>query len=142
MTDVHDKLTRSYNMSRIRSRDTKPEMIVRKYLHSEGFRYRLYNPELPGKPDIVLKNYKSVIFINGCFWHGHDNCRYYKLPKTRTQWWKKKIDSNKERDEKNYHKLRKMNWNIIIIWECELKNKLINDTLEKLKKILKDENKE
>ena len=85
MADVHDKATRSYNMSRIRNKDTKPEMLVRKFLFANGFRYRLNDKKLPGKPDIVLPKYKTVIFVNGCFWHGHENCKYFKLPATRTE---------------------------------------------------------
>jgi len=90
MADVHDKLTRSYNMSRIKSKDTKPEMLVRKFLFSKGFRYRLHVKNLPGKPDIVLPKYRTVIFVNGCFWHGHENCKYFVIPKTRTNRWKEK----------------------------------------------------
>lgn len=99
MADVHNKATRSYNMSRIRGRDTKPEMLVRKYLHASGIRYRLHNKKLPGKPDIVLPKYKTVIFVNGCFWHGHENCKYFVIPKTRTDWWINKINQTKDRDK-------------------------------------------
>ncbi len=98
MTDVHDKATRSYNMSRVRGKDTKPEMLVRKFLFSKGFRYRLHDKKLPGKPDIVLPKYKTVIFINGCFWHGHEGCRYFVVPKTRTEWWMGKITGTQKRD--------------------------------------------
>ena len=91
MTDVHSKETRSYNMSRIRAKDTKPELLVRKYLFSKGFRYRLNVKKLPGKPDIVFTKYNTVIFINGCFWHGHENCPKARIPKTKTEWWKAKI---------------------------------------------------
>ena len=96
MADVHDKATRSYNMSRIRATDTKPEMIVRKYLHAKGFRYRLHKSNLPGKPDLVLPKYHTVIFVNGCFWHGHKGCKYFVLPKTETEWWKQKIEETKK----------------------------------------------
>src|SRR5437868_8802468 len=113
MTDVHDKATRSYNMSRIRSRNTKPEMLVRKFLHANGFRYKLHDKKLPGKPDIVLPKYKTVILINGCFWHGHKNCKYFTVPKTRTAWWLKKITSNILNDIKTKKKLRGENWQII-----------------------------
>ena len=91
MTDVHDSPTRSFNMSRIKGKNTKPEMLVRKFLFSKGFRYRLHVKNLPGNPDIVLPKYKTVIFVNGCFWHGHKGCRYFVLPKTRTEWWLQKI---------------------------------------------------
>ena len=98
MTDVHDKSTRSYNMSCIRNKDTRPEILVRKFLFANGFRYRLNDKKLPGKPDIVLPKYRTVIFVNGCFWHGHENCKYFKLPATRTEWWKEKIEGNIKND--------------------------------------------
>jgi DNA mismatch endonuclease (patch repair protein) len=121
MADVHDKVTRSYNMSLIKSKNTKPEIIVRKYLFANGFRYRLNDKKLPGKPDIVLPKYKTVIFVNGCFWHGYENCNYFKLPNTRTEWWKDKIDKNKDNDLKNYSQLIITGYKVIIIWECEVK---------------------
>ncbi len=93
MADVHTKKQRSYNMSRIRSKNTKPELIVRSWLHKQGYRFRLHDKTLPGKPDIVLKKYKTVIFVHGCFWHGHKNCKYYVVPKTRTKWWLDKISA-------------------------------------------------
>jgi DNA mismatch endonuclease, patch repair protein len=93
--DVHSTQTRSYNMSRIKGKNTKPKMLVRKFLFANGFRYRLYDTKLPGKPDIVLPKYKIVIFVNGCFWHGHEGCKYFVVPKTRTEWWLKKIKGNK-----------------------------------------------
>jgi DNA mismatch endonuclease (patch repair protein) len=118
MADVHSKETRSYNMSRIRSKDTKPELLVRKFLFSKGFRYRLHDKKLPGKPDIVLPKYKTVVFIHGCFWHGHDGCRYSVIPKTRTEWWEEKIDRNKIKDEKVKNDLLKLKWKVIHVWEC------------------------
>lgn len=131
MADVHEPEIRSYNMSRIRSKDTKPEIIVRKFLFHNGFRYRLHVKELPGKPDIVLLKYKTVIFVHGCFWHGHDGCKYFVVPKTRTGWWLSKINANKERDDRISKRLKKLNWHIYTIFECELKdNKKI--CLEKL----------
>ena len=120
MTDVHDKKTRSYNMSRIKSKGTKPEILVRKYLFSKGFRYRLNVKNLPGKPDIVLAKYKTVLFIHGCFWHGHENCRYFVIPKTRTEWWINKITHNKILDVENSAKLKANGWNVLVIFECEL----------------------
>lgn len=129
MTDVHNKATRSYNMSRIRGKDTKPEMVVRRFLHANGFRYRLHEKKLPGKPDIVLPKYKTVIFVNGCFWHGHDGCRYFVVPKTRTEWWLEKIKRNKQLDANNYYELSKTGWKIITIFECELKGDKLNETL-------------
>ncbi|MCY1526426.1 Very short patch repair protein [compost metagenome] len=133
MTDVHSKETRSYNMSRIRSKDTKPELLVRRYLFSKGFRFRLHDKTLPGKPDIVLSKYRTVIFIHGCFWHGHENCRYFVVPKTRTEWWLNKIGKNTAGDIASAEKLHATGWNIITIWECTLKKVAIERTLEQLK---------
>ena len=130
--DVHDKATRSYNMSRIKGKDTKPEILVRKYLFSKGFRYRINVKTLPGKPDIVLKKYKTAIFINGCFWHGHEGCKYFVWPKTREEFWKEKIYANIERDKRNIQKLKDAGWNVIVIWECELKNKIVEERLRSL----------
>lgn len=136
MTDVHDKKTRSYNMSQIRAKDTKPEMTVRKYLHGQGYRYRLHEKKLPGTPDIVLSKYNTVIFIQGCFWHGHDGCKYFVIPKTRTEWWLKKINRNKQLDSENIQKLEADNWKVISIFECELKDGKAEKTLENLLKHL------
>jgi DNA mismatch endonuclease Vsr len=122
MADVHTPEIRSYNMSRIRGKDTKPELIVRKYLFSKGFRYRLHDKSLPGRPDIVLAKYKTVIFIHGCFWHGHEGCKYFVIPKTRTDWWLNKINRSKTNDEKVFSSLEKSGWRIIIVWECELRD--------------------
>ncbi|ASU36531.1 very short patch repair endonuclease [Mucilaginibacter xinganensis] len=132
MADVHSKETRSYNMSRIRSKDTRPEMLVRKFLHKNGFRYRLHVKTLPGKPDIVLPKYKTVIFIHGCFWHGHEGCKYYVVPKTRTEWWLNKIGGNILNDNNAEVLLKAAGWNIITIWECELKKSSLEATLENL----------
>ncbi|MES2454937.1 MAG: DNA mismatch endonuclease Vsr, partial [Bacteroidota bacterium] len=118
MADVHSKETRSYNMSRIRSKDTKPEMLVRKFLHAQGFRYRLHVKDLPGKPDIVLPKYKTVIFVHGCFWHGHEGCKYYVVPKTRTEWWLDKINSNIAKDDRSMNLLNDKGWKVTNIWEC------------------------
>ena len=96
--DVHEPEIRSYNMSRIRSKDTKPEMLVRRFLFSKGFRYRIHDKRLPGKPDIVLAKYRTVINIHGCFWHGHQGCKYFVVPKTRTTWWENKVNKNREND--------------------------------------------
>jgi DNA mismatch endonuclease (patch repair protein) len=129
MADVHNKKTRSYNMSQIRSGNTKPELLVRKFLHAKGFRYSLHNKKLPGKPDIVLPKYKTVIFIHGCFWHGHANCKYFVVPKTRTKWWLNKINTNKANDEKAMKALRKDGWKVINVWECKLKPAKMEKTL-------------
>ena len=123
MADVHDKATRSYNMSRIKNKNTKPEILVRKFLFANGFRYRINDKKLPGKPDIVLPKYKTVIFVNGCFWHGHENCKYFTLPKTRTEWWKEKIKKNIENDLNKQTQLRNLEYKVLIIWECEIKSK-------------------
>ena len=126
--DVHSKETRSYNMSRIRSKDTKPEMLVRKFLHENGFRYRLHVKDLPGKPDIVLPKYKTVIFVHGCFWHGHEGCKYFVVPKTRTEWWLNKIQTNSLNDLKAEALLITNGWQIIRLWECALKKNTIEAT--------------
>ncbi len=109
-------------MSRIRSKDTKPEMLVRRFLFSHGFRYKLHDKSLPGKPDLVLPKYKTIIFIHGCFWHGHESCRYFVVPKTRTEWWLNKISTNKRKDTASEKLLTSAGWKIINIWECEIKN--------------------
>lgn len=136
MADVHDKVTRSYNMSRIRSRNTKPEMIVRKFLFSKGFRYRLHNKTLSGTPDMVFLKYKTVIFVHGCFWHGHEGCKYFVVPGTRTEWWMEKISRTKELDRQNYDALRKLGWKIITVFECELKPVNKEKTLNSLNRKL------
>lgn len=118
--DVHSPETRSFNMSKIRGKDTKPEIIVRKWLWTHGFRYRLHRKDLPGNPDIVLPKYNTVIFVHGCFWHRHKNCRYATTPKTRKNFWMEKFEGNIQRDKKNQAKLRKLGWKVIVIWECEL----------------------
>ena len=130
--DVHDQKTRSYNMSRVKGKDTKPEEIVRKYLFSQGFRYRKNDKRLLGKPDIVLPKYKTVIFVNGCFWHKHEGCKYFVWPKSNSEFWKEKIESNIVRDKKQYEELKNAGWHVIIVWECELKKKQRMDTLERL----------
>ena len=133
MTDVHSPAVRSYNMSRVKGKNTKPEILVRKFLFSNGFRYRLHAKKLAGKPDIVLSKYKTIIFINGCFWHGHDGCKYFSVPKTKTEWWLNKIIGNISNDSRSIESLTNEGWNIIIIWECELKPKMRESTLNKLK---------
>lgn len=121
MADVHDKETRSFNMSRIKGKNTKPELIVRKYLHAHGLRYRLHAAGMPGKPDIVLAKYKTVVFVHGCFWHRHDGCRYFVVPKTRTDFWMNKIERNVSNDTKQRNALQAAGWQVLTIWECELK---------------------
>ena len=130
--DVHSKETRSYNMSRIRGKNTKPEEIVRKHLFSLGFRYRKNDKRYPGTPDIVLPKYKTVIFINGCFWHGHSGCKYFVVPKSNTEFWQNKIAANIARDDEKIAQLLRMNWKVITVWECELKPKRRAETLTRL----------
>ena len=138
MADVHTTAQRSFNMSRIRSSNTKPEMLVRKFLHANGYRYKLHDKKLPGRPDIVLPKYKTVIFVHGCFWHGHKSCKYFVVPKTRTQWWTDKINRNKTNDIKAIKALKKDGWKVIEIWECILKAAKLENTLAGiLKKIPK-----
>ncbi|MFV8324921.1 very short patch repair endonuclease [Flavobacterium sp. ZS1P14] len=132
MTDVHVPKVRSYNMSRIKGKDTRPEMTVRKYLHAKGLRYRLHSKNLPGKPDIYLPKYKTIIEIHGCFWHGHQDCRYFTLPKTKTEWWQDKISKTKVRDEQNKISLEKIGLKTIVIWECQLRGANKSDVLEGL----------
>ncbi len=108
-------------MSAIKSKNTKPEIVVRKILHSMGYRFRLHGKDLPGSPDIILPKYKTVIFVHGCFWHRHENCKYASTPKTRTKFWESKFGSNIKRDKINQKNLIKLGWKIIIVWECELK---------------------
>lgn len=134
--DKHSKEQRSYNMSRIRSNNTKPEEIVRKYLFRQGFRYRKNDGRYPGKPDIVLPKYRTVIIVNGCFWHKHDTCGNFHWPITNTEYWEKKIYRNVERDKENYAKLEAMGWNILIVWECELIGEFRSKTLCQLKENL------
>jgi len=116
-------------MSRIRAKNTKPELLVRKFLFSKGFRFRVNDKRYPGKPDIVLPKYHTVIFIHGCFWHGHNNCRYFVVPKTRTEWWLNKISTNAQNDNKAVAALHGKGWKIIVLWECELRTDKIEDTL-------------
>lgn len=138
MADVHSFDTRSYNMSQIRSKNTKPELVVRKHLFAQGFRYRLHRKDLPGKPDIVLPKYNTVIFVHGCFWHGHESCKYFVIPKTKTEWWLKKINRNKELDIESIEKLKRDKWNVIVLFECELKKKNMQSTLENVIRQLKN----
>ena len=123
-------------MSQIRSGNTKPEMLVRKFLHANGYRYTLHNKKLPGKPDIVLPKYKTIIFIHGCFWHGHSNCKYYVVPKTRTDWWLNKINTNKANDAKAVKALKKEGWKVITVWEYDLKPLKVEKALASLLKTL------
>lgn len=132
MPDKHSKEKRSYNMSRIKGRDTKPEVSVRKYLFSKGFRYRVNDKRFPGHPDILLPKYKAAVFINGCFWHVHEGCNYFVWPENNREFWHKKLMGNAERDKRNYQALIDMGWKVIVIWECELKREKQAVTLGRL----------
>lgn len=130
--DNRSKEARSRNMSNIPSKNTKPEETVRKYLFAQGLRYRKNVSKLPGKPDIVLPKYKTAVFVNGCFWHGHEGCKYFVPPKTNTEFWYAKFKYNQERDERNYQKLRDLGWRILILWECEIRHGDADKRLERL----------
>lgn len=140
MADNHSKEVRSMNMSHIRSTNTKPEEIVRKYLFSKGLRYRKNVRSLPGKPDVVLKKYKTVIFVNGCFWHKHD-CGRFVMPSTNVEYWTKKINDNVQRDCSNNSLLKAQGWQVITVWECQLKKKNREDTLSRLYEIIVNDKK-
>ena len=139
MSDIYSKSKRSSIMSKISGKDTKPEILVGKYLFSKGFRFRKNIKDLPGKPDIVLPKYKTIIFINGCFWHGHENCKKATLPATNTEFWREKISGNIIRDKGNIQKLIGMGYKVIIVWQCELTASFRETTLNSLlKKIMKN----
>lgn len=138
--DIHTKAVRSYNMSHIKAKDTKPELKIRQFLFSKGFRFRKNDKRLPGAPDIVLTKYKTVIFVNGCFWHVHENCKYFTLPKSNSDFWKQKLQDNKERDERVYRKNRELGWNVIIVWQCEIKGKLFLPRMERLIQQIREQN--
>lgn len=121
-SDVHDPETRSYNMSRIRGKNTKPEVKLRSLLHRAGFRFRIHDSRLPGKPDIVLPKYRSVVFVNGCFWHRHEGCKYCTNPSTRKDFWDKKFSDTVQRDRAVKKQLEEAGWDVFVVWECELKN--------------------
>lgn len=121
MTDVVDVATRSRMMSKIRGKNTSPELLVRKSLHTRGFRFRIHVKHLPGKPDLVLPKYKAVVFVHGCFWHGH-NCRYFKVPQTRSEFWLEKIGKNRDPDERQVAALRAAGWRVLIVWECAVRS--------------------
>lgn len=132
MADVLSKEQRQRCMSRIKSKDSKPELMVRQFLFANGFRFRLHRKDLPGKPDIVLPKYKTVIFINGCFWHGHSDCKYASMPETNYEFWSSKISGNIERDRINTSKLKDLGWRVVEIWQCQLKPKTKEETLNTL----------
>ena len=139
MADVLSKEQRHRCMSQIKSKNTKPEVLVRRFLFANGFRFRLHRKDLPGKPDIVLPKYKTVIFINGCFWHGHHNCKYASIPETNHEFWQNKISGNMERDRTAYSELLRQGWNVIEIWQCQLKTREKDKTLQNLITALNNE---
>ena len=119
-------------MSRVRSENSGPELTMRRALWYKGFRYRVNAPRLPGRPDIVLLRYRTVIFVHGCFWHGHKDCKYYTIPKTNTEFWKAKVARNQERDQEVWRKLEAKGWSVIIVWECELKKAKLEETIDRV----------
>lgn len=135
MADVHTPEVRSFNMSRIRAKDTKPEELVRKYLFAAGLRYRKNDHRLPGKPDIVLPKYRTIVFVNGCFWHGHEGCKYFKWPQSNREFWEQKIRGNMERDNRKIKELQQLGWHVITVWECSLKSDSESALMELLSKI-------
>ena len=140
MADNHTPQVRSYNMSRIRSKNTKPEELVRKYLFSLGLRYRKNDKRYPGKPDLVFSKYRTAVFINGCFWHCHEGCSDFVMPTSRVDYWKSKLEGNRQRDAVNIASLEADGWRVIIVWECELKKAVRDKRLERLyAQIINDE---
>lgn len=134
--DIWDKKKRSEVMSKIRSKNTKPEIALRKTLFAKGYRYRINDKKLPGKPDIVLPQYKTVIFVHGCFWHGHENCKVAHIPKSNIDFWKDKIEKNKERDRLNYKRVILLGWKVIVVWECRISKKTILNLVEEITLLL------
>ncbi len=133
MPDIHSKKIRSFNMSQIKGSNTKPEILVRQFLFSNGLRFRLHDKKLPGRPDIVLAKYNAIIFVHGCFWHGHKGCKKYVIPRTNTEFWQNKIQTNIINDRKHTITLKKAGWKVLVVWECQLKSK---STLTALLKII------
>jgi DNA mismatch endonuclease (patch repair protein) len=122
MVDVHTKTQRSFNMSRIRGKDTKPELVVRSFVHRLGYRFRLHRKDLPGKPDLVFSRHKKIIFVHGCYWHLH-SCKYGKVkPATNAEFWQDKRTGNKERDKRNIRELKKLGWEVLVVWECQVRS--------------------
>ena len=141
MSDIKSKEARSYNMSRIRSKDTKPEEKVRKYLFSCGFRYRKNDRRLPGCPDIVLPRYRTVIFVNGCFWHRHPGCKYATTPQNNYEFWQIKFEKNVQNDRKHEKELSQSGWRVLTVWECELKGQRFQNTMDTITDVLRKETK-
>lgn len=137
MHDAHKQKVRTSTMSKIRKTNTKPEMLVRSYLFKNGFRFRIHVKRLPGNPDIVLPKYRTVVFVNGCFWHAHEGCKLNRMPKSRQEYWIPKIQGNASRDKANKEAIEQLGWKVIVIWECELASASRDKTLDELKNIIK-----
>lgn len=133
MVDVVDKATRSRMMSGIQGKNTKPELMVRKYLHGRGLRFRLHSKELPGKPDLVFPKYKAVVFVHGCFWHQHPGCKFAVVPASNVEFWKQKLGANRERDQRNKRMLKALGWSVLTAWECQLDDRHLSGLVEKIK---------
>ena len=133
MVDVVDKATRSRMMSGIQGKNTKPELLVRKYLHGRGLRFRLHARELPGKPDLVFPKYKAVVFVHGCFWHQHPRCRFAVVPASNVEFWKQKLDANRMRDQRDKGRLKALGWRVLTVWECQLEERHLARLVEKIK---------
>ena len=138
MTDKMTPAQRHYCMSRIHSKATKPELKVRQWLWRHGYRYRLNVKSVPGKPDIVMRKYRTAIFVNGCFWHGHEGCDKFKIPQTNREFWVNKIKRNQERDQRNYQVLHDNGWQVIVVWECQLTPKRIEETMLRVELLLNE----
>jgi DNA mismatch endonuclease (patch repair protein) len=136
MTDVFSQEKRSWIMSLVKGRDTKPEILVRSFVHRMGYRFRIHRRDLPGNPDIVLPRHGNVIFVHGCFWHGHKRCPRSKRPTTNTNFWNKKLDGNIERDKRFRNELRRTGWKVLVVWECETRKP--EKLLRKLERFLDD----
>ena len=138
MTDKMTPSQRHYCMSRIRSKATKPELKVRQWLWRHGYRYRLNVKSVPGKPDIVMRKYRTAIFVNGCFWHGHEGCEKFKMPQSNREFWVSKIKRNQERDQRNYQVLHENGWQVLVVWECQLQPKLMEQTMLRVEVLLNE----
>jgi DNA mismatch endonuclease (patch repair protein) len=133
MADVVDKATRSRMMAGIQGKNTKPELLVRKYLHSRGLRFRLHAKELPGKPDLVFPKYKAVVFVHGCFWHSHPRCKFATVPATNIEFWKQKLDANRERDQRDKRRLKTRGWRVLTVWECQMDERHLSGLVGRIK---------
>lgn len=133
MVDVVDSATRSRMMAGIRGKNTKPEILVRSYLHRSGLRFRIHVKDLPGKPDVVLPKYKTVIFVHGCFWHSHPRCKFAAVPASNVEFWKQKLDVNRQRDQRNKRSLKALGWRVLTIWECRMDERHLSALIRKIK---------